>query len=122
MVVANHPHVIQAAMPDGDALVAFALGTFISDQDCLLETKQRASLETRFLKRSTALRLLPLQSQNQLQPILVPAAEAELGLRRIVAATACRRRTAVATGPEPAGGASRSPDTPAASGSPQTHR
>jgi len=63
LVVGNHPHWVQAlqAMPDGDGLVAYALGNLVFDQDWSRETTESAILEVSFLEaRIVGYRLRPI--------------------------------------------------------------
>lgn len=89
MVVGNHPHVVQAALPVGDGYVAFGLGNFVFDQDWSVETTEGVVLEATF-RGSTlaAVRFLPHHIVGRLQPIFVGPAEGRHILQRMMTAAA----------------------------------
>jgi poly-gamma-glutamate capsule biosynthesis protein CapA/YwtB (metallophosphatase superfamily) len=89
LVVGNHPHVVQAALPMGNGYAAFALGNFVFDQDWSVETTQGVVLETVFRgTRLAEVRFQPREIQRRLQPIFLEQTAGEPILRRIIDAAA----------------------------------
>ena len=92
LVVGNHPHVVQAAMPLGDAYVAWALGNFVFDQDWSPETMEGVVLEATFAgPRLAAVRFLPIRIQGRLRPVFLSGVEGRAVLKRISDAAAAVR-------------------------------
>lgn len=61
MIIGNHPHWVQAVEQRGDALVTYALGNFVFDQDWSVETTQSVVIETGFTaERLIGYRLRPV--------------------------------------------------------------
>lgn len=89
LIVGNHPHVVEAAGPLGDGYVAYALGNFVFDQDWSVETTEGVMLEATFQSsRLAAVRYLPIQIQNRLQPVFLSPADGQHILQRMIDATA----------------------------------
>jgi poly-gamma-glutamate synthesis protein (capsule biosynthesis protein) len=90
LIAGNHPHAVQAARPEGDGYVAYALGNFLFDQDWSRETVEGAILEATFHRaRLVAVRLLPIRIENQNEPVFLSGDAGAAVLRRI--ADAARR-------------------------------
>ena len=98
LVIGNHPHWVQAleVSSGGDALVAYALGNLVFDQDWSRETTESAILEASFVDgrligyrlRPAVLRGLPGAPAGLYRPELVdPASEGRPILGRIWEAT-----------------------------------
>ena len=67
LVVGNHPHAVQPLVEQGGALVAFALGNFVFDQDWSIETTQSVLLEVGFsADRIIGYRVRPVVIRTQL--------------------------------------------------------
>ena len=75
LVVGNHPHAVQPLVERGGALVAFALGNFVFDQDWSIETTQSVLLEVGFsADRIIGYRVRPVVIRLNYQPQFVDPA------------------------------------------------
>lgn len=65
LVIGNHPHVVQAVEVIGGALVTYALGNFLFDQDQTIERMQSVYLEASFARgQLIGFRLRPVRLQG----------------------------------------------------------
>jgi poly-gamma-glutamate synthesis protein (capsule biosynthesis protein) len=78
LIIGNHPHVVQALELIEGALVVYALGNFVFDQDWSLATQQGAVLEAGFgLGRLLGFRLRPIAIRELYRPEFVTPAGPE---------------------------------------------
>jgi len=89
LVIGNHPHTVQAAAPQGEGYVAYALGNFVFDQDWSRETTEGVICEATFRgARLVAVRFVPVRVEQRLRVAFLGGAEGKRVLDRMSEAAA----------------------------------